>query len=331
VPAERRWFRLNAETDDNEFMEGRTLALALTSGALAAFNPCGFAMLPAYLASFVSSDQADRPTASRVLRAVRVGSLVTGGFLAVFGVIGFVFQELGSFLRTALPIVTGVIGLGLVILGIAMWFGYEPKFAVPRVQTDTSAKDSRAMFLYGVSYATVSLGCTLPLFLVHVVRNLQREGVVSGVVSYGAYALGMGLVVVTLTIAVALAQQGFVRGMRKVLPYVNRASAVLLILAGGYVAYYGWFEWQQERSGIVTSGGGLADWMFRRSGDLQTFLQERSELLLLVGVALAGVTAAAFVLRPRPDSKTDNPTPEQPRPTGTHTTTATHTNTGATP
>ena len=305
-------------------MQGRTLALALTSGALAAFNPCGFAMLPAYLASFVSSDQSDRPTASRVLRAVRVGSLVTAGFLAVFGVIGFVFQELGSFLRTALPIVTGLIGVALVVLGIAMLFGYQPKFAVPRVQTDTSANDSRAMFLYGVSYATVSLGCTLPLFLVHVVRNLQREGVATGLVSYGAYALGMGLVVVTLTIAVALAQQGFVRGMRKVLPFVNRASAVLLILAGGYVAYYGWFQWQQERSGIVTSGGGLADWMFRRSGELQTFLQERSGLLVLAGVALVGVIAAAFVLRPRVVRTFAQPTANQPtsdsaRPASTHT------------
>lgn len=290
-------------------MEGRTLALALTSGALAAFNPCGFAMLPAYLASFVSTDTADRPASVRVLRAVRVGSLVTAGFLVVFGVIGFVFQELGSFLRTAIPIVTGVIGLGLVALGILMLFGYEPKFAVPRLQTNTSAKDGKAMFLYGVSYATVSLGCTLPIFLVHVVRNLQREGIASGVVSYGAYALGMGLVVITLTIAVALAQQGFVRGMRKVLPYVNRGSAVLLILAGGYVAYYGWFEWQQERTGVVQRGGGLADWMFRQSATLQTFVQERSELLVLLGVVLAGITAVAFVLRPQTST---NSLPQQP-------------------
>jgi cytochrome c-type biogenesis protein len=279
-------------------MEGRTLALALTSGALAAFNPCGFALLPAYLASFVASDSSDRPASARILRAARVGALVTAGFLVVFGVIGFVFQGLGSTLRTALPIITGVIGVGLVGLGIAMLFGYQPKFAVPTVQTDTSAKDSKAMFLYGVSYATVSLGCTLPLFLVHVVRNLQREGVASGVVSYGAYAAGMGLVVVTLTIAVALAQQGFVRNMRRVLPFVNRASAVLLILAGSYVAYYGWFEWQQERSGVVTRGGGLADWMFRQSGNLQTFVQERSGLLVLLAVVVIGVIAAAVVLKP---------------------------------
>ncbi len=299
-------------SDDNRRVEGRTFALALTSGALAAFNPCGFAMLPAYLASFLSSDTADRPTPVRVLRAVRVGSLVTGGFLAVFGVIGFVFQELGAFLRTALPILTGLIGIGLVVLGIAMLFGYQPKFAVPRVQTNTSAKDTKAMFLYGISYATVSLGCTLPLFLVHVVRNLQREGVASGVASYAAYALGMGLVVITLTIAVALAQQGFVRGMRRVLPYVNRASALLLVLAGGYVAYYGWFQWQQERSGIVASGGGLADWMFRQSGTLQTFVQERSELLLIFAVALVGIIAAAVVLRPRVPTlpRSDAPTPD---------------------
>jgi cytochrome c-type biogenesis protein len=288
-------------------MAGSSVAIALTSGTLAAFNPCGFAMLPAYLASFVTTDQADRPLASRIMRAVRVGASVTAGFLAVFSVIGFAFQGLGSFSKTVLPILTFVIGLALVVLGIAMLFGYEPKFALPRLNTDSSAKDTKAMFLYGVSYAVVSLGCTLPIFILQVVSSLQRKGIASGLLNYAAYAAGMGLVVITLTVAVALGQQGFIKNMRKVLPFINRAAAVLLVLAGAYVAYYGAFEWQQEHSDRVR-GGGLADWMFTQNGNVLTWLQGHSNLLAIVAVALIGTIAAAVVLRPKAALHTNSQT-----------------------
>jgi cytochrome c-type biogenesis protein len=279
-------------------MAGSSVAIALTSGTLAAFNPCGFAMLPAYLASFVTSDQTDRPLPARILRAVRVGASVTAGFLAVFSVIGFTFQEIGSLSKTVLPILTFVIGIALVVLGVAMLFGYEPKFALPRLNTDSSAKDTKAMFLYGVSYAVVSLGCTLPIFILQVVSSLQRKGIASGLLNYLAYAAGMGLVVITLTVAVALGQQGFIRNMRKVLPHINRAAAVLLVLAGAYVAYYGAFEWQQEHSDRVR-GGGLADWMFTQNGRVLTWLQGHSSLIGIIAVALIGTIAAAVALRPK--------------------------------
>ncbi|MFE0138696.1 hypothetical protein ACFWY6_45260 [Streptomyces sp. NPDC059037] len=57
-----------------------------------------------------------------------------------------------------------------------------------------------------------------------------------------AYAAGMGLVVGVLTLAVAQSRQAAVARIRAVLPYVSRASGVLILLAGAYVAYYGWYE-----------------------------------------------------------------------------------------
>ncbi len=279
-------------------MAGSSVEIALVSGTLAAFNPCGFAMLPAYLASFVTTDQGEQPLSARILRAVRVGASVTAGFLAVFTLIGFAFQGLGSFSKTVIPIITFVVGIALVILGIAMLFGYEPKFALPRLNTNSSGKDTKAMFLYGVSYAVVSLGCTLPIFVLQVVSSLQRKGIASGLLNYVAYAAGMGLVVITLTVAVALGQQGFVKNMRKVLPFINRAAAVLLVLAGAYVAYYGAFEWQQENTDQVR-GGGLADWMFTKNGQVLTWLQNHSSLLAIIAVGLVGTIAAAVVLRPK--------------------------------
>ena len=53
-------------------MSGGALATAFGAGMLATVNPCGFAMLPAYLSSFLGLEQDDdADTATAVLRAVR--------------------------------------------------------------------------------------------------------------------------------------------------------------------------------------------------------------------------------------------------------------------
>ena len=53
---------------------------------LATVNPCGFAMLPAYLSYFlgIEGQAADRSTPARLARALVVSAAVTLGFLAVF-------------------------------------------------------------------------------------------------------------------------------------------------------------------------------------------------------------------------------------------------------
>ena len=64
-------------------------ALAFTAGLVATVNPCGFAMLPAYLAYFLGLEGEARPLAARtILRALTVGAVVSAGFLTVFGLAG---------------------------------------------------------------------------------------------------------------------------------------------------------------------------------------------------------------------------------------------------
>jgi cytochrome c-type biogenesis protein len=279
---------------------GATTLTALTSGALAAFNPCGFAMLPAYLASFVGGTSAEpRSLPVRLLQAARVGAAVSAGFVVVFGVIGIVLEPFTGSINSAAPWITSVIGVLLVIMGVAMLLGNQLKVNVPRLQFDASKKNTKSMFLYGVSYAVVSLGCTLPVFAIQVASGLRRDGIVSGLLRYVAYAGGMGLVVVSLTVAVAFAQQGFVRGMRKVLPYVNKISAVLLIIAGLYFAYYGWFSRELTTKGADAKGGGLFDWVEARSSTAQNWLLDRSSYLLIGLVLLTSLIATAYVLGPR--------------------------------
>ncbi|WP_107094341.1 cytochrome c biogenesis CcdA family protein [Streptomyces ardesiacus] len=234
-------------------MTGIPYALALTAGMLAAVNPCGFALLPAYLTIFVSGgDRTGKRGA--VTRAVIATAAMTGGFAAVFGAFALVVSPLASFVERWLPWATVVIGVVLLALGVWLLTGRELRVRLPKVRATSRPADSAlSMGLYGISYAIASLSCTIGPFLA-LTTTAFRGGSVLGVAGvFLAYAAGMGAVVGVLTLAVALSRQAAVARIRAVLPYVTRISGVLLLVAGAYVAYYGWYEIR------LLKGGGAQD------------------------------------------------------------------------
>ena len=97
------------------------------------------------------------------------------------------------------------------------------------------------MALFGVSYAVASIGCELPLFLA-AMSGVFGRSLASGIAYFIAFALGFGVVLVGLTVAMAMAHQSLVHGLRRVLPYVSRIAGGLLVVAGAYVAWYGAVE-----------------------------------------------------------------------------------------
>jgi cytochrome c-type biogenesis protein len=280
---------------------GVPFALALTTGALFAFNPCGFAMLPAYLGAFVNAQgEVDVPPSTRILRATQAGALVTAGVMVVFGIIGVIVRNVSSSILRAAPWVTILIGIVLVVLAIAMLRGYEPKLLLPNPVQKAAATaglmSHRGMFLYGISYAIVSLGCTLSIFLAQIGTSFASGDLLDGVVLYLAFALGIGLVIITLSIAVSLAQHSFVRGMRRVLPYVQRLSALLLLVSGLYLAYFGWFEQRSLAGSSGIAGSGMVDAVFRANTEIRSAIEARSNLLIGGLILLVGMIVAAAVV-----------------------------------
>ena len=295
------------------------LALALSAGVVAAFNPCGFAMLPAYVSYFVGTNADERsPLPNRLLRAAIVGLVVTVGFVTVFGLIGLAATGFRSTINKIVPYVSVVVGIVLVGLGIAMLRGFEPKLGFPNLRA-RKGNALRSMYVYGLSYAAVSLSCGFPGFAAAVVTSFQSKSFVSSIEVYLAYAVGMGLVLVVLSFAVAVAQHTVVRGMRKVLPYVNRASGVLLVTAGLYVSYYGYYEWRTVVR-FEDAPAGPVTWVTNWSGSISTWVGGLSTTALVaLVVSVAGVVATSVALargtRP-PKSPGATPTPgEHRRPT----------------
>jgi cytochrome c biogenesis protein CcdA len=218
--------------------------LALTAGMVAALNPCGFALLPAYLTLVVAQGGQNTSRSSAVGRALTMSAAMTTGFVAVFGAFGLVAVPLALSLERYLPWTTIVIGIALVGLGVYLLTGRELLLNTPKLAGAAPGRTLRSMVLYGVAYAVASLSCTIGPFLAITTSTFRSQSVLSGVSVFVLYGIGMGLVVGVLAVAVALAQKGFVARFRQATPYISRFSGVLLVLAGAYVAYYGYYEIQ---------------------------------------------------------------------------------------
>jgi cytochrome c-type biogenesis protein len=275
------------------------LALAFGAGMLATVNPCGFAMLPAYLGFFLGLEGGDRDVRASIGRSLGVGLAVAGGFIAVFSVVGLAIYHLSASFDRWTPWATMVIGAGLVVLGIAMARGYEPVVQLPKLNRGGRERTGQSMFVFGVSYAIASISCALPLFTSVVAGTFRRENLISSVAVFAAYALGMTLVLLALTVSMGMARQSIVRWLRRALPYVTRASGALLVVAGAYLAHYGWYE-MQVRDGESTDSWAV-DTVTGWSSSIARWVDDvgAMRLGLLLALALAAVLTAAFGTRTR--------------------------------
>jgi cytochrome c biogenesis protein CcdA len=272
-------------------------ALAVAAGMAATVNPCGFALLPAYLSAFLGSEHRSGG-AGAVGRALAVSAALTAGFVVVFGLFGLVITPLALSIEDELPWVTIVIGIGLVALGAALLAGKQPILKIPKLQRGGSDGTLPSMFLFGVSYATASLSCTVGPFLAITTTTFRSSSFIAGLGIFFAYALGMGLVIGVLTIALSLAKATFVQRFRSALPRINRVAGAFIVVAGIYVAYYGWYE-------IRVFNGDTDDPIIDRAITIQSWMTNtvvpddpgRVGLLALAAVAVG--TATTTIVRRR--------------------------------
>jgi cytochrome c biogenesis protein CcdA len=271
-------------------VEQNLVALAFVAGMVAAFNPCGFAMLPAYLTLVIDPQSGGQLAA--VGRALAATAAMALGFLAVFGSFGLLTVSVASTVQRYLPYVTLVIGVGLVVAGVWLLSGRELR--APNLAGGRWAPTARlgSMFGYGVGYAIASLSCTIGPFLAVTGSSLRRGSTAQGVLVYVAYAAGIALVVGVLAVAVALASSSMVDRMRAILPHINRISGLILVVVGLYVGYYGFYEIR-----LFTANGSAEDPVVSAAGRIQralagwVYTHGAWPWLLALGVLIAAAAA----------------------------------------
>lgn len=264
-------------------MDLDTLGFAVAAGLVAAVNPCGFAMLPGYLSLVVAGETGDLAAGSTpaggnavgrgsfrgraVGRALAATAAMATGFVLVFGTFGLVIAPLTTSIERYLPAVTVVIGIALIVLGGFLLSGRELTLLLPRPGRGAPTRRIGSMLGYGIAYALASLSCTVGPFLAVTSATFRSGSAFSGFLAYVAYGLGMALVVGVLAVATALASASVVTGARRMLPYVNRVSGVLLVVIGLYVTYYGIYELR-----LFAGNGDASDPVIDAAGRVQGVL-----------------------------------------------------------
>lgn len=216
------------------------------AGMVSAVNPCGFAMLPVYLTLYLGAEDGSfytQSTLRRIVKALGITLVVTSGFGLLFGVAGAIIVLGGTFLHRMIPWLSLIVGACLFILGIWLLLGHYVS-APALLRLSGKFGDPRRMsvwgfFLFGATFGATSMSCTLPIFLLVMGSSIASGDVGVGVLQFVSYVSGMGSVLLVLTMGIALVKQGVVVGaLRRVLPYVQKISAVLLLIAGAYIIYY---------------------------------------------------------------------------------------------
>lgn len=273
------------------------LAFPYSLGLVAAFNPCGFALLPAYLSYFLGleGDHHEANPLRNVLRGLAVGLTLTAGFIAVFGGFGLLFETVvnRASVLDRIGWATMAIGAGMVALGIWMLLGRQLVLRMPKLNRGTAGRDLGSVFMFGVSYAVVSLSCTIGLFIAAVTSTFSDQGFIDGVVNFIAYGAGMGSVIIFLTLGLALARNNIARQMRRLLPYINRISGLVLVASGSYLINYGWWELRLLDDPLARNAA--VEWFTEIQADVSNWIARttphRLGLVCLFGVAGALLAA----------------------------------------
>jgi cytochrome c-type biogenesis protein len=223
------------------------LGYAFVAGMVAAVNPCGFVLLPAWLSAYVSDRGTvggDRP----VRHSFSVALSLTGGVVGLFLVVGAVVAGVSGSFIVAFPWVGLGLGVlltavgGTVVAGRSVHLSFVDDWT-SKLARGARASSARSYAIFGVVYGLASLSCTLPAFLAVIAISLLSGGYLAALIQFLMFGVGMAAVLATMTVLVGWLAQRPHRALRRFSRYAIRLSGLLLLLGGGYLVYYWLSVW----------------------------------------------------------------------------------------
>lgn len=207
-------------------------------GVVAFFAPCAVALLPGYVIAFISRSGETQPTFStKAIRGLKLSFLSIAGILLIYSIAGGVIVVAAQVLKDYMKWITVAMGSGLILLGLLMMAGRSFAFSINMNSTNQRSETAEA-FVFGMAYAIGALGCLFPLFLVVATQAMAAPTATQGASYIGAYFAGISIMMVTTILLSTFARDFLMKYLRKILPYMERFTGGLLILAGLYVIYY---------------------------------------------------------------------------------------------
>jgi len=117
------------------------------------------------------------------------------------------------------------------------WFGT----GTLHIRLPQRERSKSGFFLFGLVYAVAAAGCTAPIF-VAITGVALTAGPVGAVLTFLAYASGMAVLMVGLTVLAGLGHSGLLRQFSPDTERVTRLAGILIVLAGIVQLYLYPFE-----------------------------------------------------------------------------------------
>ena len=187
------------------------LALAFTAGMLAPVNPCGFALLPAWITGTIATGGTDAVLV-RLARALRTGAVLTIGFTGTLTLAGIAISAGARTLVTAAPWLGITIGLTLAILGGFMLTGRTIGLRMPaRTRHRPDSPTAGGVLAAGIGYALASLSCTFGVLLAVIAQAQATSGWGGLLAVFTAYTAGAATILMLVSVGTAIAFSGWKR------------------------------------------------------------------------------------------------------------------------
>jgi len=280
------------------------LALAFGAGLLAPVNPCGFAVLPAFIAYAIGADSdtatsTGRGMATRLAGGLRAGIALSLGFAGTFTLIGLLLAIGMRSVIGVVPWAAALLGGILAVGGVAMLLGRRIPLRLPTRRAGPARQGPTGVIAFGAGYALASASCTLALLLSVLTQALASTNLSGVLAVFAAYAAGSATLLLTLALFAAFTSSMINRFLRRLLPHMNRIMGGVLALSGGYLLLY----WLPPLLGNGRPGStaltGLA-------GTIAVWMSNHQSLITVTALALiVAVTITTAALRHR-----DSPTRE---------------------
>lgn len=198
--------------------------LAFAAGMIAPVNPCGFALLPAWIA-YPLGDADTSPMPLRLAHALRSGTAVTLGFAGTLTAAGLAISTGARALTEAAPWLGFATGIILLLFGAVMLTGKSVGLRLPGAARRTAAgpPTARRMLAFGIGYAAASLSCTFGVLLA-VIAQAQASASYGGLLAvFAAYAAGSATVLLLISVTTAAAGAALTRKVTALARYGPRS------------------------------------------------------------------------------------------------------------
>ena len=206
------------------------LAFAASAGVATFFALCAFPLLPGYVGYYLSENDGDTGM-------LAPAGAAAGGALSALAVVALLVLAVGQPVKTALPVLEPIIGVGLIAFGIATVMNRGPELRVPLPERPASVT---GFGVFGAVYAVAAAGCVVPLLFGVVTQALALPAHSSALV-LAVYALGVTLPLVGVTLLAGVGIDSW-RSLGTYSRQVQQVAAVVMIVAGGGQIYLAVFE-----------------------------------------------------------------------------------------